>query len=379
MLDPAAQLALVDDCALLRASPIVQSVFDQGTQTTYKMAFCWIEAFRDFRTCTGQSWPVPGDAAPEVLAWLTSGSHGSCPESAWPRGRGDVPQIETDRFEFEQDLGWEADGNGGLTLKWTRLRVDSLVKENAYLPATQLRELFNEWEDLVAQLNLNAPDSLGLAMHISSQEITGGDNKWLHMILQETYVQMALTGLGVGLSIAFVVLLISTQNLIVAFLSIFTIVCSLNCVIGGIVMRGWQLGSAESLSMMILTGFAVDYVVHLSHAYMESRKALPVERVHDALRDLGISVFWGMLTSIISAYVLSTLQLQFFAKFGLFFLLTIIWSYLWAVLFLMPLLAFIGPHGTGPNAEVVQRGVEMASTASSTKPASTDPISKSEV
>jgi hypothetical protein len=33
-----------------------------------------------------------------------------------------------------------------------------------------------------------------------------------------------------------------------------------------------------------------------------------------------------MLTSIISAGVLASLQLQFFAKFGLFFFLTIIWS-----------------------------------------------------
>jgi predicted RND superfamily exporter protein len=53
-----------------------------------------------------------------------------------------------------------------------------------------------------------------------------------------------------------------------------------------VVLRGWELGSAESLSMMILTGFAVDYVVHLSHAYMESDKSSRLERVHDALRDL---------------------------------------------------------------------------------------------
>ena len=121
--------------------------------------------------------------------------------------------------------------------------------------------------------------------------------------------------------------------------------------VGSVVLRGWQLGMAESLSMMILTGFAVDYVVHLAHAYMESRKASRVERVHEALAALGISVFWGMLTSVIAAGVLSTLQLQFFSKFGFFFLLCIGWSYLWAVLFLMPLLAFVGPQGVGPHAE----------------------------
>lgn len=100
-----------------------------------------------------------------------------------------------------------------------------------------------------------------------------------------------------------------------------TIAAALSCVVGSIVMMGWQLGSAESLSMMILTGFAVDYVVHLSHAYMDSHSATRMERTHDALRDLGISVFWGMLTSVVSSGVLANLQLQFFSKFGTFFLL----------------------------------------------------------
>ena len=65
---------------------------------------------------------------------------------------------------------------------------------------------------------------------------------------------------------------------------------------------------------------------------------------HDALRDLGISVFWGMLTSAIAASALALCELQFLAKFGLSFLLIILWAYSWAVLFLMPLLATIGPE-----------------------------------
>jgi len=165
-------------------------------------------------------------------------------------------------------------------------------------------------------------------------------------------VRMAMIGIAIGLSIAFIVLLVATRNVLVSVLSILTISCALCCVIASIVWKGWQLGSAESLSMMILTGFAVDYVVHLSHAYMESKAASRVERVHDALRTLGISVFWGMVTSVIAAYTLSTLQLQFFSKFGTFFLFTIFWAYLWAVLFLMPVLAFIGPEGVGPHAVV---------------------------
>merc|ERR1719453_2854357 len=104
---------------------------------------------------------------------------------------------------------------------------------------------------------------------------------------------------------------------------------------------------------MILPGFAVDYVVHLAHAYMESGRKDRIERVHDSLRDLGISVFWGMLTSLLAAVALATCSIQSLSKFGTFFALTISYAYLWSVLFLMPLLAFIGPEpkeaATGVN------------------------------
>lgn len=274
--------------------------------------------------------------------------------AAWPSGGGEGTGLRRGRFNFEADLGWvsRAGGGGGgggapsgLTLAWTRLRADSKIKEEAYLPASQLRSLYDEWQALVVDFDEGAPASLGRAMQIASKRTVPSDNKWLHMILQEAYVSMALTGIAWGLGIATLVLLLATLNLVVTAFAIFAIGGSLCCVAGSIVLRGWQLGQAESLSMMILTGFAVDYVVHLAHAYMESTAARPLERVHDALRALGISVFWGMLTSVIAAGVLSTLQLQFFAKFGTFFLLTIAWSYAWAVLFLMPSLALMGPRG----------------------------------
>lgn len=353
VLDEAAQQAILADCALLRASDIVQSRFQQTSQTTFKAVFCWMEAFEAYRTCVNQPFPVPTDGGPAVLTWISQGPQHNCPDTAFPYGRSNTPEgIEQSKFDFEKDLGWVPDSGvqGGLRVAWTRVRANTLLRERAYLPAKTLRTHYDGWEALTATLNTGAPTSLGPAMHISSQLFDNGANKWLHMVLQETYVRMAFSGLGMGLVIAFVVLLLATMNFIVSVLSMVTIICALACVIGQVVMRGWQLGSAESMSVMILTGFAVDYVVHLSHAYMESNKADRIERVHDALRDLGISVFWGMLTSIISAFVLSSLQLQFFAKFGFFFLLTIIWAYLWSVLFLMPMLAFIGPKGVGPNA-----------------------------
>lgn len=61
-------------------------------------------------------------------------------------------------------------------------------------------------------------------------------------------------------------------------------------VLGTMGFLGWQLGDIESICLMILAGFAIDYVVHLAHAFMESESPGRVERVADALADLGISV-----------------------------------------------------------------------------------------
>ena len=162
------------------------------------------------------------------------------------------------------------------------------------------------------------------------------------MELQTLYQRLAITGMSLGLTVAFVVLLLATRNLIVAALATLTITMCIMTVLGTIQMMGWKLGFSECLSIMILCGFAVDYVVHLAHAYMTSTAKPRLERTHDALKTLGVSVFWGMLTSAVSGAVLASCTLQFLAKFGTFFLLTILWAYLWAVLFLMPLLATTG-------------------------------------
>merc|ERR1711871_1892824 len=161
---------------------------------------------------------------------------------------------------------------------------------------------------------------IGKAFQVSGMR-TGRPNKWIFMTVQEAYVRMALIGAGAGLGIATGVLLIATRNVVMTIACVGTILSALVCVVGTIVAMGWQLGSNESLSIMVLTGFAVDYVVHLSHAYMESKSLSRIDRVHDALRDLGISVFWGMLTSLCAASALASCQLQNLAKFGIFFAL----------------------------------------------------------
>lgn len=98
------------------------------------------------------------------------------------------------------------------------------------------------------------------------------------------------------------------------------------------------MGSIESILIAIIAGFSVDYVVHLAHAY-EIAKGDTHERITEAFGDLGISVFNGMITSIVASIPLFFCQLQFFAKFGTFLCLTIAFSWIYANFWYMSVLA----------------------------------------
>ena len=114
----------------------------------------------------------------------------------------------------------------------------------------------------------------------------------------------------------------SGSPLSVAFFACLTIMSVLISVVGTMVMMGWELGSIESTLIGIIAGFSVDYVVHLAHAY-EIAQGDAYARITEAFGDLGISVFNGMITSVVASIPLFFCQLQFFAKFGTFLCLVI--------------------------------------------------------
>ena len=114
----------------------------------------------------------------------------------------------------------------------------------------------------------------------------------------------------------------SGSPLSVAFFASLIILSVLISVVGTMVMLGWELGSIESTLIGIIAGFSVDYVVHLAHAY-EIAQGDSYARITEAFGDLGISVFNGMITSVVASIPLFFCQLQFFAKFGTFLCLVI--------------------------------------------------------
>merc|ERR1712159_231451 len=209
--------------------------------------------------------------------------------------------------------------------------------------STTLKTHYNLFEAWVDKMNSQAPESASGATHVAANSM------WVWMHTQSVFVSSAMMGMLTGTLLAFSVVLIATQQILVALASLFTIAGVLASVLGAMVGLGWELGTIESICLTILAGFSVDYVVHLAHAFVHGDFKTRAEKVRNTLDEIGVSVLGGMLTSASAALALLMCQLQFFAKFGTFLLLTVLFSWLWANLCFMAMMALFGPDDSTPQ------------------------------
>ena len=101
----------------------------------------------------------------------------------------------------------------------------------------------------------------------------------------------------------------------------------------------------ESILIVIVIGFSVDYTVHLADSYMNSESHTRYGKVSDALGHTGTSVMSGAISTLGAAIPMFGAQIIFFEKFGAFVFITIALSIIHALGFFAALLLVIGPLG----------------------------------
>lgn len=91
------------------------------------------------------------------------------------------------------------------------------------------------------------------------------------MVEQHTEKELqrfAIRGIAISLCFSFIVMLVIVCNVIIAFYAILCVGIVTASVIAIMVFQGYELVITESVSMIILTGLAVDYVIHLAQSYV---------------------------------------------------------------------------------------------------------------
>ena len=217
-------------------------------------------------------------------------------------------------------------------------------------PYDDIKDWFDSWEEfttLVDTGGIFTDDNdvfpfVGSFFH--SSEI------WVWMQTQSLLVSGAYTGTLVSLSLATGIIFFATFNLLIAIFVLLELIGVVGCVLGIANVLGWELGMIESVSITVLVGLSVDYVVHFAIHYghvrvPESGFSERQKRVHETIAEMGPTVLGGAATSIGAAIILLCTWIQFFYKFGIFFLFTILFSYLWSMFFFLPVMSVVGPEG----------------------------------
>jgi len=168
---------------------------------------------------------------------------------------------------------------------------------------------------------------------------------WSYYVMQSVIMRECYSGIFLSLTFAFCIMVLSTRNWLISVYASIAILGLVIDVMGFTVMLGYKLSVVEAVIYIMVVGMSVDYVVHLSEAYLHSGEAL---RVHAARRMLGIvgmAVISGAVSTIGGIMFLIFSYNQFFYKFGLnIFFLMIMASFYSLVGFTAAMSSF-GPQG----------------------------------
>jgi len=150
-----------------------------------------------------------------------------------------------------------------------------------------------------------APDGLGNLY----QE---ADVFWAWMQSEQAFFEGAKQGVSTSGALAFLILLVATRNILIALYAIKSVVFIVLCVVAVMVLKDWQLGVSESIAMVIIIGFSVDYVVHLAAHYVHSSSTSRFDKTTESVSAMGVSIFSGAMTTLGSGVFLFGGTLVFF-------------------------------------------------------------------
>ncbi|KAH8061427.1 hypothetical protein JL722_4046 [Aureococcus anophagefferens] len=129
------------------------------------------------------------------------------------------------------------------------------------------------------------------------------------------------------------------RNYLMAIIATTTIGMITTIVLGFMHVVGWGLGTLESILIVVVIGFSVDYTVHLADSYLSSEHDSREAKVKAALADTGASILSGAISTLGASCPMFGAQIIFFFKFAVFIFLTVALSLIFSLGFFAAALA----------------------------------------
>ena len=163
--------------------------------------------------------------------------------------------------------------------------------------------------------------------------------------LQDAIATGTYYSIGLSLGVAFVVMLITSRNILVCLYAIITITLAIASTVAAIVLLGWNLNIIESITVSLAVGLSIDFTIHYGVAYRLSKENLAKCRVKDAFHRVGGAVAMAALTTFMAGASVMPSRVLPYIKLGIFLMLCMTFSWTYATFFFQSLCRAAGPRG----------------------------------
>ncbi len=155
-----------------------------------------------------------------------------------------------------------------------------------------------------------------------------------------TYIAIA-----VSLSVALLIMLVTSLNVVITFYAIITIAITIFFTVAILVLLGWELNILESITISLAVGLSIDFVIHYGVAYRLSSHEDSVLRVKESFRRVGNAVAMAAITTFLSGAAIMSAKVIAYQQLGTFLMLVMTTSWAFSTFFFQSLCRIIGPKG----------------------------------
>merc|ERR1712232_1140694 len=210
-------------------------------------------------------------------------------------------------------------------------------------------DLDNEWngiEDFTKNHRDTAETAADADDTVKNMFITSMDFWWYDT--NGSMLRSAFQSAGIALAFSGLMVLLSSQSLILTLFSLLTIGYVLTSTTAMLVAIGWTLGFLESICFAILIGISCDFVLHFCHAYAHydggpGRYVDNGDRTKQALIRMGPSILAAGVTTIGAATIMLFTVVSFFQQFAQILFFTIIQATVGSFIVFTALVDCFGP------------------------------------
>lgn len=162
--------------------------------------------------------------------------------------------------------------------------------------------------------------------------------------LQDTLSTGTMIAICMAMIVALLVLLAVTLNVLISLYAIVTVTFTILTTVAVLVLLGWKLNVLESVAVSTAIGLAVDFSLHYGVHYRLSTDSDRKSSAHFSLtRMIGPTAMAAITTGIAGALMLPSSVLAYI-QIGVFLVIVMSISWIYATFFLMSLLTVIGPQ-----------------------------------